>query len=172
MRIIETLFWSALCAAAWMACGDAAESQTLIEANKIHEQITRLSSELHDAVMEEAAAIEIEMEEAMLNGDSALAMQLARIESRMDEWDVRFHDWNATVVEVPGMEQAHDHSDHAGHDHGDHAGHDHGDQHSGLSLEGMSDAEILAIQEALLAELEALRVSFEESIAAKPAIQE
>jgi len=167
MRILKSLFWAGLCASTWMACGDAPESPTLIQANKIHEQINRLSSDLHDRMMGEAAAIEKEMESAMLAGDSVLALQLARVESRMSEWDVRFHDWSATVVEVPGMEDEHDHGDHSGHDHGDHAGHDHG-HHSEVSLEGMSDAEILAIQEALLAELETLRALFEESLIEKP----
>ena len=96
----------------------------------------------------------------------------------MNEWDVRVHDWSETVVEVPGIESDHDdHAghDHAGHDHGSHAGHDHDHDHShhtAISLEGMSDDEILAIQEALLAELETLQALYEESMLAKQAIQQ
>ncbi len=175
MKIIESLFCVGLCAMSWTACGDAPTSLTLEEANKIHGQLTRLSGELHDRMLAETAALEVEIESAMLAGDSSLAMQLARIESRMNEWDVRFHDWSETVVEVPGIESGHD--DHAGHDHGSHAGHDHDhdhdhSHHAAISLDGMSDDEILAIQEALLAELETLQALYEESMMAKQAIQQ
>jgi ABC-type nickel/cobalt efflux system permease component RcnA len=138
----------------------------LEEANEIHEQITRLSAELHDAMMAEATSIQVNMEQAVLAGDSLEIAELVAMEGLLTAWDERFHDWNATVVEVPGMEVDHDHDhghDHSDHDHGhDHSGHDHG-HHSQISLEGMSDAEILSIQEALLAELEALGALFEES---------
>jgi len=176
MKIVESLFFVGLCAMTWTACGDAPTSLTLEEANKIHGQLTRLSGELHDRMLAETAALEVEIESAMLAGDSSLALQLARIESRMNEWDVRFHDWSETVVEVPGIESDHDdHAghDHAGHDHGSHAGHDHDhSHHAAISLEGMSDDEILAIQEALLAELETLQALYEESMLAKQAIQQ
>lgn len=170
MKIVESLFCVGLCAMTWIACGETPTSLTLEEANKIHGQLTRLSGELHDRMLAETAALEVDIEAAMLAGDSSLAMQLARVETRMNEWDVRFHDWSETVVEVPGAE-----SDHAGHDHGSHAGHDHDHDHShhaAISLEGMSDDEILAIQEALLAELETLQALYDESILAKQAIQQ
>ena len=66
----------------------------------------------------------------MSAGDSTLAIQLARLESQLGELDVRFHDWESTVVGIPGDACNHDHDhahDHEGHDHGhdhDHA-HDH-----------------------------------------------
>jgi ABC-type Zn2+ transport system substrate-binding protein/surface adhesin len=84
-------------------------------------------------------------------------MQLARVESQLGELDVRFHDWEATVAPLPGAACNHDHDhahDHAGHDH-DHA-HDH-DHGSSASLEGMSDQAILEIQQALMAELLAMK---------------
>ena len=104
-------------------------------------------------------SLEADVEAAMVAGDSLLAMELARVEGQLDQLDVLFHDWSETVVEVPGME--HDHSGH------DHAGHDHGAQdHGAPSMEGMSDDEILAIQQALMAELEALQAQYDESIEA------
>jgi hypothetical protein len=171
MMTCNRIILSVLFASLWMACGDAPESATLKKANEIHNQITQLSADLHDTMMSEAMAIQVEMEKAMLAGDSALMLELAGIEGRMSQWDVRFHDWNATVAEVPGMEEEHSHDhdhDHSGHDH---SGHDHG-HHSTVSLEGMSDDEVLAIQEALLAELETLRALFEESIAPKVSLEE
>ena len=169
MMTFNRLMLSMLLAFIWIACGDAPKSATLKKANEIHNQITQLSADLHDTMMSEAMAIQVEMEKAVLAGDSALMIELAGIEGRMGQWDVRFHDWNATVAEVPGMEEGHSHDhDHSGHDH---SGHDHG-HHSAVSLEGMSDDEILAIQEALLAELETLRALFEESIAPKVSLEE
>jgi hypothetical protein len=163
--VLVIFLFAAICA----GCSDAPKSEILEEANEIHEQITRLSAELHDAMMAEATSIQVNMEQAVLAGDSLEIAELVAMEGLLTAWDERFHDWNATVVEVPGMEVDHDHGhDHSDHDHGhdhsghDHSGHDHG-HHSQISLEGMSDAEILSIQEALLAELEALGALFEES---------
>lgn len=152
------LLFAVVCA----GCSDAPKSEILEEANEIHEQITRLSAELHDAMMAEATLIQVSMEQAVLAGDSLAIAELVAMDGLLTSWDERFHDWNATVVEVPGVEVDHDHDhghDHSGHDH---SGHNHG-HHSQISLEGLSDAEILSIQEALLAELEALGALFEES---------
>jgi hypothetical protein len=107
--------------------------------------------------------IEEEIEASMSAGDSTLAIQLARLESQLGELDVRFHDWESTVVGIPGDECNHDHDhdhDHEGHDHGhdhDHA-HGHGNE---LSLEGMGDDEIREIQAALLAELQSLQAAYD-----------
>ena len=66
--------------------------------------------------------------------------------------------------EMPAITTSHDHGDHEGHDHGDHD-HAHGNE---LSLEGMTDAQILEIQEALLAELGALQALFDSIGSAVP----
>ena len=130
----------------------------------MHDQLSRISGDLHEAMQASLVRIEEEIEASMSAGDSTLAIQLARLESQLGELDVRFHDWESTVVGIPGDACNHDH-DH-GHDHGhghshghdhDHA-HDHGNE---LSLEGMSDEEIREIQAALLAELQALQAAYD-----------
>jgi len=136
------------------ACGEPADSPSLQEARKIHEQVNRLSGELHDAMVASLEAVEGQIEQTMLAGDSAVAMQLARVESRLGELDVRFHDWNETVVGIPGDACNHDHAHDHGHDHD----HDHGNS---VTLEGMSDAEVLEIQQALLLELQSLQAAFD-----------
>lgn len=145
-------------------CGEKAESASLKEARKLHDQLSRISGDLHEAMQASLVRIEEEIEASMSAGDSTLAIQLARLESQLGELDVRFHDWESTVVGIPGDACNHDH-DH-GHDHGhghshghdhDHA-HDHGNE---LSLEGMSDEEIREIQAALLAELQALQATYD-----------
>ena len=171
----------ALCCVA-VGCGEPAESESLKEARKLHDQLTRISGDLHEAMQASLVRIEEEIEASMSAGDSTLAIQLARLESQLGELDVRFHDWESTVVGIPGdacnhnhdhahdheghdhdHDHAHDDHDHEGHDHGhdhahDHAGHDHGNE---LSLEGMSDDEIREIQAALLAELQSLQAAYD-----------
>ena len=156
----------ALCCLA-VGCGEPAESESLKEARKLHDQLSRISGDLHEALQASLVRIEEEIEASMSAGDSTLAIQLARLESQLGELDVRFHDWESTVVGIPGDACNHDHGhdhDHAheGHDHGDHSGHDHAHDHGNeLSLEGMSDDEIREIQAALLAELQALQAAYD-----------
>jgi len=148
----------ALCCVA-VGCGEPAESESLKEARKLHDQLTRISGDLHEAMQALLMRIEEEIEASMSAGDSTLAIQLARLESQLGELDVRFHDWESTVVGIPGDACNHDHDhahDHEGHDHGH--DHDHGNE---LSLEGMSDDEIREIQAALLAELQSLQAAYD-----------
>jgi len=141
----------------WLGCSDAPPSASPEEAQKIHAQLDRLSSDVHAELQMALDATEARIESSMARGDSLVAMQLARVESQLGELDVRFHDWEATVAPLPGAACDHDHDhahDHAGHDH-DHA-HDH-DHGSSASMEGMSDEAILEIQQALMAELLAMK---------------
>jgi hypothetical protein len=154
-----------LCAVALLAsCGGPQESASMTEAKAVHEQLTRISGELHDAILDAMEPLEGQIDSAMVAGDTLLAAQLAKLEGKLDRIDVRFHDWSETVMEIPGQACTHDHS-HEGHDHGDHAGHDHGHDHShdhGATLpDGLSDEEILEIQQALLAALDSLRADFD-----------
>jgi len=153
---IQSVFAIAILA---ISCGETEKSASMQEAHKIHNQLTRLSGELHENMVAKLQSLEADVEAAMVAGDSLLAMELARVEGQLDQLDVLFHDWSETVIEVPGMEHEHSGHDHAGHDHG---AHDHG----APSMEGMSDEEILAIQQALMAELEALQAQYDESIEA------
>lgn len=137
------------------------------EAKAVHEQLTRIGEELHESLMVAMAPLEDKIDSAMMVGDTLLATELAKIEGKLDRIDVRFHDWSETVVEIPGQACNHDH-DHSGHDHGhshDHDGHDHAHDHDhdhGAQLpEGLSDEEILEIQQALKAELEKLKAEFD-----------
>jgi len=148
----------ALCCVA-VGCGEPTESESLKEARKLHDQLTRISGDLHEAMQASLVRIEEEIEASMSAGDSTLAIQLARLESQLGELDVRFHDWESTVVGIPGDACNHDHAhDHEGHDHGHDHAHDHGNE---LSLEGMSDDEIREIQAALLAELQSLQTAYD-----------
>ena len=149
------------------SCGGPQESAAMKEAKAVHEQLTRIGEELHESLMVAMAPLEDKIDSAMMVGDTLLAAELAKIEGKLDRIDVRFHDWSETVVEIPGQACNHDH-DHSDHDHGhshDHDGHDHAHDHDhdhGAQLpEGLSDEEILEIQQALKAELEKLKAEFD-----------
>jgi len=145
-----------LLAAATMlvACGGPQESASMKEAKAIHGQLTRISDELHDAIFDAMAPLEGQVDSAMVAGDTLLAAELAKLEGKLDHIHVRFHDWSETVVEIPGQGCTHDH----GHDHDDH---DHGHEHGATLPEGLSDEEVLGIQQALLAVLDSLKADFD-----------
>lgn len=131
-------------------CGEAEKSAARLEAESVHEDIIRISEQLHADLAAGLALTEQAIDAQMAAGDTAAAMATARIESQLSALDVRFHDWSETLVEIPG--HAHSHGDHDhdhGHDHGDHDHHHHHHGGGAVSLEGLSDDEILAIQMAL-----------------------
>ena len=105
------------------SCGEPQESAAMKEAKAVHEQLTRISGELHESLMVAMAPLEDKIDSAIMAGDTLLAAELAKVEGKLDRIDVRFHDWSETVVEIPGQACNHDHG-HEGHDHGDHEGHD------------------------------------------------
>ena len=144
-----------LTAAIWVGCGESAPSASIQEAQKIHEQLDRVAAEFHDELQLTIGDTEARIASSLEEGDSLLALQLARAESQLDALDLRFHDWESTVAPLPGATCDHDHD----HDH-DHAhGHDHG---TGASLEGMSDEAILEIQQALMAALTTMKATLQE----------
>lgn len=141
-------------------CGEE-QSATLKQAIAVHDEVVRLSSELHESLVVELGQTTESIEAAWAAGDTALALQLQQLEAQLSAIDLRFHDFSETVVEVPG--HVHDHGDHGhghDHDHGDHD-HDHDHHHGGPSLEGMSDEAILEIQQALKSEIEAIRAELQ-----------
>jgi len=167
-----------VCASVLASCGGGSQTPSAArqQAEAVHEEMIATSASLHDAIATTLARLEPAIEAMMAAGDTSSAMDLARLESRVSELDVRFHDWSATMVEIPGHAHSHDHDhghdhdhDH-GHDHGHDDGHDHDHGHddghdhdhdhhdhaAGPSLEGLSDDQILEIQLALQTELSKL----------------
>jgi len=152
-NILATSTAVLLTAALWVGCGESTPSASIQKAKEIHEQLDRLAAELHDELQLTMGDAEARITSSLEEGDSLLALQLARVESQLDALDLRFHDWESTVVPLPGATCDHDHD----HDH-DH-GHDHG---AGATLEGMSDEAILEIQQALMAELTTMKATLQE----------
>ena len=131
-------------------CGEE-QSATLKEAISVHDEVVRLSNELHESLVAELGEKADEIQAAFAEGDTALAQQLQRLEAELSALDLRFHEVSEAVVEVPG--HAHD----CGHDHEHGHDHDHAHDHGASSLEGMSDEAILEIQQALKESMEAIR---------------
>ena len=148
-NILATSTAVLLTAALWVGCGESTPSANIQKAKEIHEQLDRLAAELHDELQLTMGDAEARITSSLEEGDSLLALQLARVESQLDALDLRFHDWESTVVPLPGATCDHDH------DHG----HDHG---AGATLEGMSDEAILEIQQALMAELTTMKATLQE----------
>ena len=144
-------------AALMVACGGPQESASLKEAKAVHEQLTRISDELHDAIFDAMVPLEGQIDSAMVAGDTLMAAQLAKLEGKLDRIHVRFHDWSETVTEIPGQACSHDHSH-------DHDGHDHSHDHGATLPDGLSDEEILEIQQALLAALDSLKADFDRAV--------
>lgn len=112
-----------------VACSAAKEDPNLIQAVAIHNEATEIG---HRASMgvSQLKSLEAKMDQAQLDSLHAISRDLSA--------------WYESLVEVPGHEhEGHDHGDHDGHDHEGH-NHDHGDDKN--YLEGLSSAEVLAIQ--------------------------
>lgn len=133
-------------------CGEE-QSATLKQAMSVHNEVVRLSNELHESLASELADKADAIQAAFAAGDTALAKQLQRLEAELSELDMRFHEVSESMVEVPGHE--HDHGHHHDHDQG------HAHDHHGPSLEGLSDEAILEIQQALKESMEAIRADLE-----------
>lgn len=146
-NILATSTAVLLTAALWVGCGESTPSASIQKAQEIHEQLDRLAAELHDELQLTMGDAEARITSSLEEGDSLLALQLARVESQLDALDLRFHDWESTVVPLPGATCDHDHD------------HDHG---AGATLEGMSDESILEIQQALMAELTTMKATLQE----------
>ena len=144
-NILATSTAVLLTAALWVGCGESTPSASIQKAKEIHEQLDRLAAELHDELQLTMGDAEARITSSLEEGDSLLALQLARVESQLDALDLRFHDWESTVVPLPGATCDHDH--------------DHG---AGATLEGMSDEAILEIQQALMAELTTMKATLQE----------
>lgn len=139
-----------LFAVALVACGGGHEkSETLKQAEKVHDNILKLSGEMANVMHSKVEMMESKLEAAVASGDSAMAMQLEQLNGKLDDLHNRFHELEENMAEIPGHEHTHDHGDHDHHD-----DHDHVKQNV---LEGLTDQEHLDIQTEQLNQLKALQ---------------
>lgn len=141
------------------ACGSAPDSAELAKAREVHAQVIALSGTLHDGIAAEIAAVDSLRAASSATGDSTAILAWTLAAEALANLDTRFHDFSATVTGLPGEE--HDHA----HDHGEEG--DHAHHHHAAPVEGLSDAEHLAIQEEFLAQLKAMEADLAEVQAAR-----
>jgi len=120
---------------------DGGQNSTVKKAGAIHEEIMTRHDSIYSALEKEKARIE-----GQLNAGISNAKKKSAYQSMLRSIDKSFrilNSWEESVVGVPGFEHAHDHHGHHSHDH--------------LKEEiakGMSDREILQLQQALKERLE------------------
>ena len=154
------------------SCSEPEKTETWKEAAALHEQMVELGEQLHSDLASTMVVVNDKFEAFISNGDSAMARELASVSSRLDRFDGNFHAWSETVVAMPGSACSHDHDDHddhAGHDHDDHAGHDH-DDHAGHDHvetlpDGLSDEDMLEIQQEIMKAFDVLKRNFDSILA-------
>jgi hypothetical protein len=125
------------------SCGDSGRGQnrTIKQAAAIHEEILTRHDSIYSALEREKKRINEQLSSGTLNTDKKSAY-----ESMIRSIDKSFRilgTWEESVVGVPGFEHAHEEHGHHSHDH--------------LKEEiakGMSDKEILELQQALQGRLE------------------
>ena len=147
---MKSSFFTAAAAVLLLAAGCGEEqSASFKQAISVHDEVVRLSNELHESLAAEMEAKAEEIQAAFAAGDTALARQLQHLEAELSALDLRFHEVSESMVEVPGHEHDHGHS------------HDHDHDHAAPSLEGLSDEAILEIQQALKESMEGIRADLE-----------
>jgi hypothetical protein len=133
-----------------VACHDHEDSATMKEAKKVHEGMIKLQAQLEETIGAKTSQIQGQLDSKLAEGDSLAATQLQSLREQIDTWHNALHQWEEEMVEIPG--HAHTHADGEEHDHSSHAG----------TLEGLSDEEILAIQNELAKKLDSIKAGVEQ----------
>jgi hypothetical protein len=143
------------------SCTEPEKTETWKEAEALHERMVQTGDKLHHELEATMSGVNDHFEKAVAKGDSALAGKLASISSRLDRFDGNFHAWSESVVAMPGAGCSH--ADDEGHDHDhDHAAH----VHTQTLPDGLSDVDMLEIQQEIMASLEVLKRNFASILAA------
>jgi hypothetical protein len=171
--VIPVFAFAFIASAFLSSCTEPEKTETWKEAEALHERMVQTGDKLHHELEATMSGVNDHFEKAIAKGDSALAGQLASISSRLDRFDGNFHAWSESVVAMPGAGCSH--ADHDSHDHGDHdhGDHDHGDHaahvHTQTLPDGLSDEDMLEIQQEIMASLEVLKRNFASILAASAA---
>ncbi|MGB0423120.1 MAG: hypothetical protein ACPGED_02300 [Flavobacteriales bacterium] len=125
-----------------VSCHDHEESPTLKQAVEVHKNIRQLCGDLEEGLDQQMNEIEKKMSDTSAQADSLTAVQLAKMNSELENLHGDLQTWKDNLVEVPG---------HCFHEEGE--PHEHHDQ---AHLKGLSDEEILEIQQELETQLKAI----------------
>lgn len=121
------------------SCGDHnhEKSETLKQAEQVHEQVIKLSGDVADMIHAKTDDVSAKLEEYTAAGDSVMASKLEMLSIKLDDLHDKFHSVETGIVEIPGHE--HVHAEGEEHDHG----HDHA---KNALMDGLTDEQHLEIQ--------------------------
>ena len=140
----SAMVWVGCCLVVGLSSGchtDQGDSATLKEARALNEETNQMGRQFH-------ARLELIREDIQAQvdaGNSDLEDTFRKALATLNDLDTRYASWLSNQVLLPGATCNHDHGD------GDHHHH-----HHETSLDELSDADHLALQKAIRAELEGL----------------
>lgn len=136
---------SVLLSVVFVGCHDHEDTETLKEAKRIHEEMIKVQANLENVMQVKGEELKNSMQNALAKGDTMLAENLHKVTNQLHDVTAKLEHWEQNLVEIPG--HVHVHAD------GEVCNHDANDP----SLEGMTDADILEIQNELKLQLEKIQ---------------
>ncbi len=118
---------------------EKSDSEEIKEAKAINEAIKILQEDVDNKIHQKMDEVNIKLEEAIAMSDSISAVKINEAEDALYRIHDTLDEWRANLLELPEEEHNHEECDH------DHS-HDHEKE---KLLEGLSDKEILEIQQEL-----------------------
>ena len=139
-------------AAAMASCGDHTheKSETLKQAEQVHEQVVQLSEDVASMIHSKTDKVGEKMQEYAAAGDSITASKLEMLNGKLEALHTKFHEVENGIVEIPGHEHTHADGEACDHDHAQEA-----------LMEGLSDEQHLEIQSEQKRLLEELKSEIE-----------
>ncbi|MGB0247196.1 MAG: hypothetical protein ACPGAB_01650 [Flavobacteriales bacterium] len=144
MKQIQNSIFSALTLAALLlvalpGCHSHEDSATMKEARALNEETTEVGRKFHQRI----DMIREDLQAQLEGNPGGLAGSFESALSQLDSLDARYEAWMSNQILLPGQTCNHDHADGEHHHHHD-------------SMDELSDADHLALQKAIRAELDGL----------------
>ena len=137
--IFSALIMATLLLVALPGCHSHEDSATMKEARALNEETTEVGRKFHQRI----DMIREDLQAQLEGNPGGLAASFESALSQLDSLDARYEAWMSNQILLPGQTCNHDHADGEHHHHHD-------------SMDELSDADHLALQKAIRAELEGL----------------
>lgn len=137
--IFSALIMATLLLVALPGCHSHEDSATMKEARALNEETTEVGRKFHQRI----DMIREDLQAQLEGNPGGLAASFESALSLLDSLDARYEAWMSNQILLPGQTCNHDHADGEHHHHHD-------------SMDELSDADHLALQKAIRAELEGL----------------
>lgn len=137
--IFSTLTLAALLLVTLPGCHSHEDSATMKEARALNEETTEVGRKFHQRL----DLIREDLQAQLEDNPGGLAVAFESALAQLDALDARYETWMSNQILLPGQTCNHDHADGGHHHHHD-------------SMDELSDADHLALQKAIRAELDGL----------------